>query len=537
MALSDARTELVCSICLNIYTNPVTLLCGHNFCRDCIDRVLDTQEGSGVFSCPECRVEFQERPELNRNITLRNIVENLQLTESAPEESQTFCTYCIHSNVSAVKSCLHCEASLCDNHLKVHSKSSQHVLSDLTAPLENKQCSVHKKTLEYYCIEDSACLCGSCRLHGEHQGHQVEALEEASKERKENLTVTLQEMSKKREEMEQSIEDLQKYKRKVQGSAAGVTKRAIALFRDIRRQLDTLERKVLNEISMQADRDSLAVSHLIQEMELKKDELSKKIRHIEEICNMTDPLTVLQESEAGDLCDTEDGDDDYTKRLNKLLCGGGNLDVTGISQTLHTGISDIVKGVGICILKPDSIPVVLDVKTAHRCLILDDGKTARKEVESLNHYAFSKEVLPQVLSQQSFSSGQHYWDVDVGRSSYWRVGMCYSTTNQKQNQSEIGENYTSWCLERNSDELSVKHKCSSITLFGNYLLNRVRVYLDYEAGQISFYELGIPIRHLHTFTVKSSRVVSSTCTFSSPLYVGLCVGEGSIKMCRGNEEV
>ncbi|KAM5164978.1 LOW QUALITY PROTEIN: E3 ubiquitin/ISG15 ligase TRIM25-like [Mantella aurantiaca] len=536
MALSDARMELVCSICLNIYTNPVTLLCGHNFCRDCIDRVLDTQEGSGVYSCPECRVEFQERPELNRNITLRNIVENLQLTEPAPEESQTFCTYCILSPVSAVKSCLHCEASLCDNHLKVHSKSSQHVLSDLTAPLENKKCSVHKKTLEYYCIEDSACLCGSCRLHGEHQDHYVEALEEASKERKENLTVTLQEMSKKREEMEQSIEDLQKYKRKVQGSAAGVTKRAIALFRDIRRQLDTLERKVLNEISMQAERDSLAVSHLIQEMELKKDELSRKIRHIEEICNMTDPLTVLQESDAGDLCDTEDGDDEDTKRLNKLLCGGGNLNVTGSHR--HTGISDIVKRVGIHTLDPAYI--VLDVKTAHRCLILDDGKMAR--TESLNHYALSnllggKKVLPQVLSQQSFSSGQHYWDVDVGKSSYWRVGMCYSTTNQKQSQSQIGENYTSWCLERNSNELSVKHKCSSSPLSGNFLLNRVRMFLDYEAGQISFYKLGIPIRHLHTFTVKVSKVFSSTCTFNEPLYVGLCVGEGSIKMCRGNEEM
>ncbi|KAM5164979.1 nuclear factor 7, brain-like [Mantella aurantiaca] len=531
MAFSDARKEMNCSICLNIYTNPVTLLCGHNFCRDCIDRVLDTQQGSGDYSCPECRVEFQERPKLHRNITLHNIVENLQLSEPAPVESQTFCTYCIHSHVPAVKSCLLCECFLCDNHLKVHSKSSQHILSDLTAPLEKKKCSIHKKTLEYYCTEDSACLCGSCRLHGEHQGHQVEALEEASKKRKENLTVTLQTMSKKKEEMEKSIEDLQKYKRKVQGSAAGVTKRVTALFRDIRRQLDTLERKVLNEISMQAERDSLAVSHLIQEMELKNDELSRKIRHIEEICNMTDPLTVLQESDAGDLCDKQDGDDEDTKRLNKLLCGGGNLDITGISQTLHTGISDIVEGVGIYILDPAYI--VLDADTADKCLhILDDGNTERNVVRSLNHaikfwVTDSKEVLPQVLSHQSFSSGRHYWDVDVGRSSHWRVGMCYSTKTKIVFKLTIYQQF--WCLERNADKLSVKHECSSISLSGNFLLNRVRVYLDYAAGQISFYELDIPIRHLHTFTVKS--------TFSEPLYVGLYVGEGSIKMCRRNEEV
>ncbi|XP_040204009.1 E3 ubiquitin/ISG15 ligase TRIM25-like [Rana temporaria] len=326
MAFSDARKELDCSICLNIYTNPVTLRCGHNFCRDCIEGVLDTQRDSGVYCCPECREESQERPELIRNITLRNIIERLQSTkpEEEEKESQIFCTYCIHSPVPAVKSCLLCEASLCDDHLRIHSKSPQHVLSDLTTPQKNRKCSVHENILEYYCTEDSACLCGSCRLHGDHQEHQVEALEEASEKRKENLTNALQELLKKKKELEESVEILQKYKRKVQDGADEVTKRVTAIFRDIRRQVDILERRVLNTISRQAEKVSFPASDLLQDLEIKKDDLSRKICHIEKICNMTDPLTFLQESDTGDLCDTEDEDEEDKERRNKLLhCGGG----------------------------------------------------------------------------------------------------------------------------------------------------------------------------------------------------------------------
>uniref|UniRef100_A0A8C5Q7U4 RING-type domain-containing protein n=1 Tax=Leptobrachium leishanense TaxID=445787 RepID=A0A8C5Q7U4_9ANUR len=48
MASVDLRTELTCAICLNIFTDPVTLPCGHSFCRTCIGYVLDTR-GEKIF--------------------------------------------------------------------------------------------------------------------------------------------------------------------------------------------------------------------------------------------------------------------------------------------------------------------------------------------------------------------------------------------------------------------------------------------------------------------------------------------------------
>ncbi|XP_077345415.1 E3 ubiquitin/ISG15 ligase TRIM25-like [Lithobates pipiens] len=535
MAFSDARKELDCSICLNIYTNPVTLKCGHNFCQDCIEGVLDTQEESEVYSCPECRDEFEERPELSRNTTLRNIVESVRSTEPEKTEEKKqkqICTYCIHSPVPAVKSCLHCEASLCDDHLRVHNKSPQHVLSDLTTPQKNRKCSVHEKILEYYCTEDSACLCGSCRLHGDHQEHQVEALEEASEKRKENLTDALQKLVKKREEMEESIKSLQKYKRKVQDGADGVTKRITAMFRDIRRQLDILERGVHLEIARKADIVSLPISGLIEDLEMKKNELSRKIRHIEEICKMTDPLSVLQESDTGDLCDTEDGDEEDKERRDKLLHGGGDLIATEILPLLHKGLFDIITGVNKGINIPEPAHITLDKDTAHNYLyISDDRKTAHNVFENLNRSQSSERFVGssacQVLSIQSFDSGRHYWDVDVGGSSDCRVGICYSSIDRTSRNAGIGDNSMSWCLEIESNELSVRHNYRSRNLACNSLITKVRINLDYEAGKISFYELGIPIRHLHTFT----------CVFTDSLHAAIYIKKGCIKICKENQKV
>ncbi|XP_077323171.1 E3 ubiquitin/ISG15 ligase TRIM25-like [Lithobates pipiens] len=710
MASADLRKELDCSVCLSIYTDPATLKCGHNFCRDCIGRVLDTQERSGSYSCPDCREEFQDRPALHKNIALRNIVENLLSAQPHQEKSGVFCTYCIHTPVPAVKSCLMCEASLCDDHLRVHIESPEHVLCDPTTSLENRKCSVHKKILEYYCTEDETCICVSCRLDGEHRGHQVETLDEASEIKKKKLRNVLQKLMTEREETEKRVQSLQERRRKVQGKADDETERVTALFRDLRRRLEDLEKRVLRDISGQAERVSFSVLDVIQELEIKKDELYSKIFYIEELCNVTDPLTVLQESDTGDLCDTEDGDDEDREGHDNLLHDGGDLDVGGISHTLHTGLSDIMSGVNVqkcpgthvyphsttkdeghinaepsrrppqpsptiqpsrrppqpsptiqpsgrppqptptiqpsrgppqpsptiqpsgrppqptptiqpsrgppqpsptiqpstrppqpsptiqpsrrppqpsptiqpSTRPPQSTPtiqpsrsrpqpsptiqpstrhpqltptmqsshcqpggpnieavqqtsglsgvtdILLDVSTASNDLhISDHRKTASWSTNENRPETPERFRCSQVMSSQSFSSGRHYWEVDVGGSVYCRVGMCYPSIDRKGGQSVIGCNKKSWCLRRwwGDNQYSVMHDSKRIPLPSNVSSDRVRIDVDYEAGRISFYDLCDPIRHLHTFTT----------TFTEPLHAGLHVGGGCVKISGGNQ--
>ncbi|XP_044127412.1 E3 ubiquitin-protein ligase Midline-1-like isoform X2 [Bufo gargarizans] len=524
MASADLKDELLCSICLCIFKDPVMLRCGHNFCRVCIDRVLDTQDESGVYTCPECREEFQERPALMKNINLHNVAERFLFTQpDLVEISGILCTYCVDYAVPAVKSCLHCEASLCEKHLRVHSKSSEHVLSDPSTSLENRKCSVHKKILEYYCTKDAACICVSCSLVGEHKGHQVEMLDEASEKKKGKLRNIFQKLSTKREKTEERVQNLEERWRKAQEKASKKAERVTALFTDIRRRLEDLEKRVLSEISRQEKEESLSISTLMKKLEIKKDELSRRMRHIEELCNMTDPLTVLQEPDTGDLCDPEVGGGD--KDINRCLHDVDDLDVAVISDKLHT-LCDIITDIrrGIYVEGPGDI--LLDVNTAaNNVLISDDLKTATRTQNNQNRPETTERFQNnQVMSSRRFTSGRHYWDVESSESGDWRVGMCYPSIDRRGRQSYIGDNTKSWSLRRYSNQYLVRHDSKDIQLPDKISSNRVRICLDYEAGQLSFYELCDPIRHLHTFTA----------AFTEPLHAALCVWRNSIKISGGS---
>ncbi|KAM4631659.1 E3 ubiquitin/ISG15 ligase TRIM25-like [Discoglossus pictus] len=517
---SDLREELKCCICLSIYTDPVTLPCGHNFCQDCINKTWDNQD-KGDSSCPECRQRFKRKPELKRNLRLSNIAKRFRPTHPEQEETGIFCTYCINSPVPATKSCLMCEASLCDNHVRVHSKSEEHVLSEPTTSWGDRKCPVHKKLLEYYCSEDAACICVSCSLAGDHRGHQVEMLNEASEKKKKRLTNVLEKLTSKKEETERRVQRLQDHGREVQERAAGVTETVTALIRDIRKQLQVLEKRVLSEVTRQEEKVLLQVSDLIQQLEKEKDELSRKMSHIKELSTMTDPLPVLQDQEShnDDFCDTEKGDNEDTQREDKKVPAGGNLDEGLISETLYRGLDDIVTDIKVKrgIYVQEASDILLDVNTAgNDVTVSGDLKTVTwTEINQKRPETPERFQYYQVLSTRSFSSGRHYWEVETSESGTWRVGMCYPSIERRGCQSVIGYNNKSWCLSWYNKALSVSHNSVQTPLPPSPSCHRYRISLDYEAGRLSFYELCDPIRHLHTFTA----------TFTEPLHVVFCVWE------------
>ncbi|TRY57456.1 hypothetical protein DNTS_014210, partial [Danionella cerebrum] len=67
--------ELECSICLDVFAEPVTSPCGHSFCKSCLEICW---RSSLICSCPFCKETFQTRPDLKCNITLKEFVQLLQ---------------------------------------------------------------------------------------------------------------------------------------------------------------------------------------------------------------------------------------------------------------------------------------------------------------------------------------------------------------------------------------------------------------------------------------------------------------------------
>ncbi|KAB5550670.1 hypothetical protein PHYPO_G00056530 [Pangasianodon hypophthalmus] len=169
-SISVDQDQFICPVCLDLLSDPVTTPCGHCFCKECINGCWDQEDVKGVYSCPQCRETFTPRPVLRRNNMLAEVVEKLKKTEhQAASPAHCYagpgdvkCDFCTGRKHKAVKTCLVCQASYCEDHLKPHYQSpafKKHKLVEACAELQEKICSEHNKLIEIYCRTDQSFIC------------------------------------------------------------------------------------------------------------------------------------------------------------------------------------------------------------------------------------------------------------------------------------------------------------------------------------------------------------------------------------------
>ncbi|XP_069840999.1 E3 ubiquitin-protein ligase TRIM39-like [Dendropsophus ebraccatus] len=530
MASAKVREELCCSLCLDIYSDPVCLSCGHHFCKNCIENLFRRQKESRVYTCPECRTTFKKKPELTRSRKLCNIVEHL-FSDQTKQDGVILCTYCIGFNTHAVKRCLLCEAFLCEEHLKVHSKSQEHALTETNSSVlleSDRKCLTHKELLKFYCYQDNVFLCPSCFSDEKHAAHQVDTLSHLCKHKMDELKHVLDKTLLTRRYVDKQVHELKGQVKQVQEKANELKVRTVNLFVDIRKQVDELENLVLDEISRQKDDIEEQVSAKIQDLEILKDELYQKILHIEELFGVSDAVSFLKECKV-----VLDNNFDFENNQKVKYMGTGTfthkLDDALISVTLQSSMNSLVHSLAKLKAKRDfqleaNFNIVMDCNTANSKVALSQDlraasylKTDTKQSTVLERFASS-----QVLSTTGFTSGEHYLEVQVSTTGYWVVGMAYPTIKKAGNESLIGCNEKSWGLVMLNNNLSALHNSDSKSIRIDRPLRALAIYLNYEAGQLSFYKLSHPIRHLHTFKT----------TFTEALYPAFYVcGNSWVRLC------
>ncbi|XP_033979614.1 E3 ubiquitin-protein ligase TRIM47-like [Trematomus bernacchii] len=192
MASENISEEFLCSICLDVFTEPVSTPCGHNYCRACISSYWSSRD---IIQCPLCKETFLTAPKLRVNTVFRDMLEILKKTKQAAGEDggspagpgDVPCDLCEGNRKrKAVKSCLVCVASYCDAHLKPHrtvQKLEWHQLINPVDSLEERVCRKHNKVMESFCKRDQCCVCSVC-LKEDHVGHEVVSLEKMFRARK-----------------------------------------------------------------------------------------------------------------------------------------------------------------------------------------------------------------------------------------------------------------------------------------------------------------------------------------------------------------
>eukprot|EP00062_Callorhinchus_milii_P020279 gi/632975848/ref/XP_007904455.1/ PREDICTED: uncharacterized protein LOC103186970 [Callorhinchus milii] len=347
-AVGNLKEELNCSICWNIYTEPVSLTCGHNFCRKCIEKNWDKRDTVQVYSCPECRAEYNQKPVLQKNLKLCNIIERFEATQMNEEPIKILCDFCLDDPFPAVKTCMNCEASLCEHHFRKHSEKAaqkNHVLIEPASSLEDRKCSDHEKLIEYYCLDDHSCICVTCYVAGPHKNHDIRILKDIHNETKASLSEKLDKLQSSRASLEEATKELQGTEMNLKKDSATLRKQISDLFQEIRMLLTKQEKQILDTVISEKNLNLSKVLKKIQELEIKREVITHLIQEVQDLRNQKDPLFFIK-----DFKSTYERISNNNTEVEKLKVSWKRLDETTISnikqetkrifETLNTLIFD-----------------------------------------------------------------------------------------------------------------------------------------------------------------------------------------------------
>uniref|UniRef100_A0A672LKX5 E3 ubiquitin-protein ligase TRIM39-like n=1 Tax=Sinocyclocheilus grahami TaxID=75366 RepID=A0A672LKX5_SINGR len=455
---SGLLTEgLQCSICLDVFTDPVTTPCGHNFCKICLNKCWDNSQ---TCSCPYCKETFKHRPDLKINTTLREVADHYK--KKSPEKTP-------HLRVAGLK---------------------KHKLMDPVSNLEDYICQKHERPLELFCRDDQTIVCLCC-TDGDHKNHNTVSLEETQ--------LMIQDTQQMIQDRITKIQDIKHSAevRKVSKNTEREKAACIEPFTDLIRSIERHQTELLEMMEEQQKAAEKQEQELIEELEQEITELKMRNTQLDICHTITLPMlkdfSSLLRNWPEISVDTHASLETLKRALTQLKDTIGEK-LYQTSASIHT----------LKWMQQYAVDVTLDPDTAHPKLILsDDGKQVRhgdirqKLPDKLER--FNKNVS--VLGKEGFSSGRFYFEVQVKGKTKWDLGVARESIDRKGDIPLTPSNgyWTVWL--RNGDEYKALSG-PSVSLSLRVKPQRVGVFVDYEEGLVCFYDVESR-SHIFSFTAQS----------------------------------
>ncbi|XP_053312380.1 tripartite motif-containing protein 14 [Spea bombifrons] len=540
-----------CGLCSAGCPAPVLLVsCGHRFCLGCLESFWK-RIPSSERPCPTCTAAVRQQ------------------SPGSPLQAVP-CDRCpAHAPCSARWSCLTCGESYCPEHFQPHivleeGDMSGHRVCDAAGEESirmseernlGRRCPEHRdRAVELFCGACRVCVCPLCPLLGTHKGHPVTLLQQEALHKKNLMSRCLEQLDQKRnhvlgniQHIEQAADDLKARTLENKDSLTGK-------FTELRLLLDEEEKLAKKFIE---DKTKLALWAYEGQIESCQEHIntinsfSASIRNISE---QPDAIKLIQEYVTAEremqrhmspaelwhpipvtfehvekyyALFTEDIKASFKEPLIKRLQQGTLTGNAASSQKPGSLIKTKLFVDRSLFLKHGRCPT-LDPDTMHSKLRLSEDHLTVYcawfgRFNSHHPYRFDK--LLQVMSRDCYLSGSHYWEVGLLQAGLgWWIGITYPSIQRKGDSefSRLGWNSGSWCIKRYAHEYWAFHKGERTALKLKDPPERVGIFLDYESGVLSFFDVTSGMKCIHTFR----------CRFTEPIYPALRLWDGMITMCR-----
>ncbi|XP_026182440.1 zinc finger protein RFP-like [Mastacembelus armatus] len=509
-----SEEQFLCSICLDVFSDPVTIPCGHNFCKNCITEHWNI---SPQCQCPMCKKVFSTKPEIHVNTFIAQVV--VQLRQSAMKKDsrgsvqkfsspgEVLCDICTGTKLKALKSCLVCLTSYCETHLELHQKITgltKHKLSDPVGNLQDRMCKTHNRPLELFCKNEKICVCFTC-TESDHKLHRIVLLMEEYQTQKTELRRTEAEIQMMIEERRLKIEEIKQSVKLSKADADRERADSVQVFTALVQSVERGLAQLIDTIDEKQKTSERQAEGYIKELEEEIFELTRRSALVQQLSHTEDHLQLLQRfPSVSPVPPTKD----WTEvSVQSSYEGIVRRAVAQLEETLSKEIKKLIEA-ELKRVKEFAVDVTLDPETAHPCLyIFDNGK----QVKNTNSWLFNRDATGRfsksacVLGKQYFSVGKYYYEVQVNGKTNWSLGVAKESINRKSEIMTECPNKSLWAIWfRNGNEN--KALGSAVSSFPKR--EKVGVFVNYEEGLVSFYDV-VGVSLIYDFTC---------CNFQEKLY-------------------
>ncbi|XP_039860086.1 nuclear factor 7, brain isoform X2 [Simochromis diagramma] len=558
-----SEEQFTCPICLEVFNKPVTTPCGHSFCQTCISSYWDGNT-TKMYQCPLCKESFLKRPALHINLTLKEITEQFKQMAGSPVADRL-------GGTEPSRSPSHHNQPL-PPRFQRQGEMPENIFAEMMsrfqrlpdpglphAALPQSQsrdgapfvrtehhdppppypsdsdlppCPIHLRGLEFFCRTDNVCVCSTCVGTSDHLGHNITPAKREWHLKKAQLGVTEAELKELISERERKVEEVHSSLREIKDTAERETDEAVCAFSKLISSVEHCQAEVLEVIEVTLRAAERRAQSVLRELEEEIAELKRRSSALSQLALSEDYIFFLKTFPS--LSAPRQAKNWSGVSVSSQLTSGVILrSVNQMMEQFHKELRILPE---ICqqsssnqsLSRPNpkvkrvqeyAVDITLDPTTAHpRLTVSADGKRVycgdRHQVVPDNPKRFDRVVC--LLANQGFNSGRHYWEVEVGGKTDWDLGVASWSINRK-GKITVSPAHGYWFLSlRDQSEFAFRTEPST-NLTVHIRPSRVGIYVDYDKGLLSFYNVDAKVL-MFTFTDNFSDTIHpffSPCTNKS----------------------